>query len=301
MKIKKISVLILFFILNLLLANKVFAATLTFSSSKDEVGIGEQFYVDLMLDPEGQSINAISGNIIFSNESISFVRSEEGKSMVNLWVEKPELNKDWNSVNFAGVMTNGFDGVIDPFNPSKKLSGQIVRLIFETKKPGLAEFSSSKLSLNLNDGFGTEIKISPINTSINVLNYINEYKYEISDEHSSPELEAYITRDPNIFNNKYVLIFKASDKGSGIKSVTIKEGRRKWKEIESPYQLKDQSRHSQINLQAINYSGSGIIINIDKIPYNKKEIAKILVIISGAIILFIFLGRKLHKIKKKIL
>ena len=115
---KKIFIFTLFFILNLFLTSKVFAATVTLNPSNESLGIGEQFYVDLMLNPEGISVNAIKGNVIFDDEYISFVRSEEGKSMVDLWVEKPKQVN--NSINFAGVMSMGFSGVIDPFDGSHK-------------------------------------------------------------------------------------------------------------------------------------------------------------------------------------
>lgn len=298
MKIKKISILILFFIFNLLFINKVFAATLTFEFSKNSVGIGEQFYVDLMLNPEGQSVNTISGSLILPKDNISFVRLEEGKSMVDLWIEKPQLNNDKNTINFSGLMTHGFDGVIDPFNINHKLPGLMIRLVFETKKSGIVNFSTSTFSLNLNDGLGTEIKIPSINKNLDISNFPNQSKYE-NLTFGTPELEAYITRDSNIFNNEYVLIFKATDKETGIKSVKIKEGRRNWKEIESPYLLKDQSRHSVINLEATNYSGAGIIINIDKVPYDWQLIIKFSIIVLIIAISFVFVIRKIYRTKIK--
>jgi len=289
---KKIFIIISFFILNLLFINKVFAATLTLDSSKSIVGIGEQFYVDLMLNPEGQSINAISGSVFYPSENLTFLRAEDGKSMVNLWIEKPR--QSGNNINFAGIISSGFEGVIDPFNPNIKLPGLIIRLVFEPKSKGMVEFSTSIFSLNLHDGLGTEISSPAISSAVEVNDFVHTIKYEGEKDHN-PQIEAYITHDPNIYNNKYVLVFKASDKGTGIKSVKIKEGRHGWTEIESPYLLKDQSRHSPITLQAMNYGGSGIIINIDKIPYDWGRITDILmVIISIIFILGLIIIKKRH-------
>jgi hypothetical protein len=275
-KFKKILILTLFFVLSLFFTNKLIATTLTLNPSKEILGIGEQFYVDLMLDPESESINTIKGSISFSGDNLSFLRAEEGKSIVNFWVEKPKQDK--NIISFAGVILNGFAGVIDPFNSSHKLPGLIIRLVFETKKSGLVDFSTSTFSFNLNDGQGTETEALPANIAINISNTINQVKYE-NKEDDNPELEAYITRDPNIFNNRYVLIFRATDKETGIKSVMIKEGIRDWKEIESPYLLKDQSRHSEIILKATNFSDRSVFVNIDQIPYNWKLLIKILIAI----------------------
>jgi hypothetical protein len=298
MKIKKLKIILilLFFILNLFLASKVFAATLTLNPSKESLGIGEQFYVDLMLDPEGQSVNTIRGSVSFASDKVSFVRVEDGKSLVNLWVEKPKL--EGNTIGFAGVISNGFDGVIDPFNQSHKLPGLIIRLIFEAENPGQVDFSTSTFSLNLNDGLGTEIEAPSANSSVNVGDFSNILKYKASGN-GTPELEAYITRDPNIYNNKYVLVFKANDKGTGIKSVMIKEGGSSWKEIESPYLLKDQSRHSNISLQAMNFSGAGVSININGIPYDWISLIRIAsVIITIIVVLSVLIIKKKYANKK---
>lgn len=293
-KIKYILVF-LFLFFNLFLINKAFAVELTLSPSKDSYGTEEQFYVDLNLDPKGESINTILGSVSFSNDNISFLRAEEGKSMINLWVEKPKLNK--NTISFAGIISNGFGGVIDPFNPSNKLPGLVIRLIFETKNYGNVDFSTSTFYLNKNDGLGTEIKSPPTFKSININNTVNKIKYE-NKNYKTPELEAYIIKDPNIFDNKHTLIFKATDKETGIKSVMIKEGRRDWKEIESPYLLKDQSRHSTINLQAINFSGGGMIISIDKIPYNWRFISQVVMIVVIILISSFIIFKKIYGRKK---
>lgn len=295
MKIKKISIIILFFFFNLFLVNKVFSADLILEPSKEILGLGEQFYVDLMLDPKGESINTIKGDISFSSDHMMFLRAEEGKSMVNLWVEKPKLDR--NKISFAGIISNGFEGVIDPFNPSRKLPGPIIRLVFEAQKYGSVDFYASNFSLYKNDGIATEIKLSSILKSIKINNVINKIKLE-NKMHQTPDLEAFITRDPNIFNNKYILIFEAKDKETGIKNVVIKEGRRNWEEIESPYLLKDQSRHSNIILQAINFSGAGTIISINKIPYDWELISQVIIVVLIIIISAIIIFKKIYDKRK---
>jgi hypothetical protein len=216
--------------------------------------------------------------------------------MVNLWVEKPKVIGG--TISFAGLMSNGFEGVIDPFDTTHKLPGLIIRLVFETKKPDQVNFYTSPFTLNKNDGQGTEFQVDPISSSIKVENFINRYKYE-NNSGGTPELEAFISRDKNIFDNKYTLFFKASDKETGIKSVMIKEGRSNWEEVESPYLLRDQSRHSQITVQALNFSGASIIVNIDKIPYNWNLLTKLILLVIISIVgLIILIIKKNHANKK---
>lgn len=290
-QLKIIFTFIALIILNLFFTNKVFATTIILTTSKNSVGISEQFYVDLMLDTKGETINAIKGNISFPSDKLSFIRAEDGKSMINLWVEKPKIQN--NVISFAGLISNGFNGVIDPFNPSNKLPGLMIRLVFEPKNPGESKFSTTDFSVNLDDGQGTEITLPDASTSIVVANLIKKIKYE-STENNSPQLDAYIVRDPNLYNNKYTLVFQATDKDTGIKSVKIKEGLRDWKEIESPYLLADQSRHSSITLQAVSFSGSGIIMNIDKIPYDFKSLAVNSLVIILILILLILITKKIY-------
>jgi len=291
---KKIYIITIIFILTLFINNKVFATTLDLVPSKKTVGIGEQFYVDLMISSQEESVNTISGSINYPINNVSFLRAEDGKSMVDLWVEKPK--DQGGKINFSGLMTSGFNGVIDPFNKNNKLPGLIIRLVFESEEKGKVDFSTSSFSLNLNDGDGTEIKAPDTSMYINIAGFIDRTKYE-NIKNGTPKLEAYVTRDPSIYNNKYILIFNAIDKETGIKNVKIKEGRRDWHEIESPYLLKDQSRHSAITLQAMNYSGAGVIVNIDKMPYKLDMIHYVIGFIL-LIIIIIFSFRIIRKYVK---
>lgn len=245
----------------------VFAARLELKPSKVVVGSGEQFYVDLMLHPDGDSINLINGTITFQDDYVSFVRVEEGKSIVNLWIKKPTINLHNNTFSFAGVINNGFRGVIDPFDSNNKLPGIVVRLIFEGRKPGKAFFSTSKFDLNKNDGFGTSLQSPGVSTSVIVADFIYNKKQLVTNN-SSPFLEVYVTKDKNIYNDKHVLIFNAFDKDSGIKNVKIKEGGRDWLVSQSPYLLKDQSRSSYIYIQATNYNNVSVVKTIE--PLNSK-------------------------------
>lgn len=282
-------------LLGLIFSHKVSAASLIFRPSTTQIGVGGQLYIDLLLDTEGQPINTIGSTISFSEEMMSFVRAEDGKSMVNLWIEKP--NKTENQISFAGIMTNGFDGVIDPFEQSHKLPGLIIRLVFQSTSPGKAYFSTINTSLNLNDGLGTEIKPTPAYLSIEVVDRPDNSQYTSTDE-SIPFLEANVIQDPNIYNGKYVLIFSASDKGSGVKNVMIKEGRRDWKVIESPYLLTNQSRINDISLVAVSYAGSAVSLYIPGIPYDWKSLIIVISITIIMVLCFYIFAKKKYAKKK---
>lgn len=289
--LRKIIVLSIL-IINLFINHKIEASLLSFKTATNTYSIGEQFYVDVYLDTEGKIINGFEGSIKFSDEYISFIRAEEGMSMISLWVEKPKLNGD--TITFSGIMPNGFGGVIDPFNIQKKLPGLMVRLIFQTKNDGSFKLSSLKSFTTLNDGLGTIENIIPSEISLQIKNLFNTVIYKTEDD-TLPELSAYVTQDSNLYNNKYVVIFNANDKKTGIKQVLIKEGNRDWKEATSPYLLIDQTRHSIITLQAVNYSGSGVSINIEGLP-NTKFLFKNVFIVGIIFIFVLFIIRKFYKV-----
>lgn len=291
---KKI-ILFTFIIFTLFFTPKAHASTISLVPSKNSVGIGEQFYVDVMLDPQGISQNGIEGNISFSPNNTSFIRAETGKSLISFWIEEPKLTN--NTISFAGIIPTGFDGVIDPFNPTQKMPGLMVRLIFEGKFAGTETFSSAPFSITLNDGKGTTLATQETSASVNVQNIQNPFTFK-SQTDVAPKLEAYVTHDPNLFDNKYTLIFQATDSETGIKDVMIKEGNRDWKEITSPYLLQDQSRHSLILLQAVNFSNVSVMFVINPLPYNLFSAGNIALLIIFIVLIF-FIIKKIYDAKKR--
>jgi hypothetical protein len=271
------------------------ASLLNLKASSKDLDIFEQFYVDVALDPEGATVNGLEANINYSG-NISFVRAEYGKSIIGPWLVAPRLG-ELNSIDLAGIIPAGFAGVIDPFHSSLKSPGFVARLVFEAKEPGVATVAVHSSSDTLNDGFGTTETPGSNSIAVPISNTQNPSLYKTTDN-TNPEIRAEVTRDPNLFNNRYALIFSATDSGAGIKDVMIKEGSRPWKNIESPYLLEDQTRHSIITLQSSNWSGATVVTKIDPLP--RKLVTPSNIIILAAILIFVFLIlKKLYYAHKK--
>lgn len=292
----KINILILFILVSFFVFKSAYAASISINPSKDSVSMEEEFYVDVMMDTEGVMLNGVEGIIKFDNEKFSLVRVEDGKSVISLWVEKPELFGT-DSIKFSGIIPNGFDGVIDPFNSNSKSPGLLIRAIFKGLNPGDYNIGSSSFNIMLNDGLGTSVSVPDVNKNITIKDIRVPFVYKEPSD-SVPQLDFEIIKDPNIYSNKYVLIFQAKDKGSGIDSVMIKEGRRKWEEISSPYLLKDQGRHSNISILAKNYSGVTIVKNIDPIPVKEISVANMVILIIIVILIF-FISKKVYDKRHK--
>jgi len=279
MKKDFLKIIFLSLIIFPLFFNKAIASNTYLRPSKDSVGLNEQFYVDLFVNPQDKSINTISGTISLSNNNLDLLRIEDGKSIINLWIKKPK--SDNNVIDFAGLITNGFDGVVNPFD-NNKLDGNILRLVFESKTPGTTEFDLSSVKINLNDGLGTEISIPSSRNNIIIEDFNNDVNYKNTDK-ESPELYAYITRNENLFDNNYVLIFDAKDSSSGIKEVLVKEGSGDWVEANSPYLLSNQNLTKEVSIKAVNFSGQNTIKNI--YPNNNNSLLTISIIATIFVIL----------------
>lgn len=284
------------FVLAIIPSGIVFAAGISLKASSDVVGIGEQFYVDVLLDTQDGSYNAVEGSVEFSPDTAFLVRIEDGKSMFNTWIQKPI--QESGKISFSGIAPNGFSGVIDPFNPKSKLPGPVLRLVFNGIKPGNLDFSTSKFYITKNDGLGTIEELNPSYLSVKLQNTDNYFVFN-NENNSNPQIETEIIKDKNLFDNHYALVFRATDKSSGIKSVMIREGNRPWKEINSPYLLQDQTRHSAISIRATSYSGVTIITKIDAIPYNFRVKYFIIVAVLFVLSMTLIYIRKNRAIFKK--
>jgi len=317
--------LFLVFISGLLNISFVEAAELNFYSKRQEIGLDQQFKVDLFLNTEGENINALEGKILFPADFLELKEINDGGSIVSFWLEKPmalnntntrnntnenitrnnaNINNTRNDANenitlnganiqevvFSGIVPGGFSGE----------KGLILSLVFKTKKEGQAFIEISDSKVLLNDGLGTETKLKTENLSININPNISVPEYIAPSDKEPPEdFKPEIVSDPNIFDGKYSLIFETKDKGSGVDKYFVYENTRKrtridaneWVVAESPYLLKDQKLRSYIYVKAVDKAGNERIVYLNpKYPlkwYEKWEIWSIiiLVIVIGYVVI----------------
>lgn len=248
---------VLYFLLSLLTAS---AAQLFFEPSVKEVGAGQQFQIDLKLDPQNQSVNATEAKIRFSR-NLKLISLNDGNSLITLWLQKPTL-KD-GAVIFSGIVPGGYGGDLGPDWQGPR-PGKILSLLFEAEKPGPAEVKIEDGKVLLNDSRGTPAPLTIPNFQINVNDVGRRYiPPEVKDAEPPEPFTPEIARDPNIFEGKYFLVFTAQDKGRGLDRYEISERRefkifginlrrpQRWTPAESPYLLKDQKLKSHIYVKAI--------------------------------------------------
>ncbi|MBX4197976.1 hypothetical protein KW782_01435 [Candidatus Parcubacteria bacterium] len=237
----------------------VHASTVYVNTPENTFGIGQELVVDIYLDAE-QSINVVELGI-HVNEGAEVVRILDSGSIVSLWVEKPVFNSANRTISLSGVVPGGFQGQ----------GGRIVQLVLKATTAGSLSisFDTTKSKILLNDGQGTEDAkpVFRIKTIV-VTSEKNEDITEVSDSERPEDFLPIITRDPSLYEGRWVLLFQTQDKASGLKQYEVQESdddipdQNAWAVTESPYILKDQSRGSFVFIKAVDYQGNEIVKKI---------------------------------------
>jgi hypothetical protein len=279
------------------------AAELNLISQTQEINVGQQFQVDVVLNTESEQINAIEGKIVFPNELLEVKEIRDGNSIVNFWIErpwalhqtdaKPERKTDA-AIVFSGIVPGGYNG----------RQGLILSITFLAKKEGSGLMEIQKAKTLLNDGKGTEAKLKIFNFQFSIFKEsaaIQPSVPKIKDLEPPEDFKPEIAQNPEIFDGRYFLVFATQDKGSGIDYYALRETRRKieretdakWVIAESPYLLKDQKLRSYIYVKAVDKAGNERIVVVEpRYPlkwYEKWEIWSIIVLL---VVLIFYILRK---------
>ena len=246
------------------------AAELNLTSDIKEFGISQQFQVDLMLDTEGEIINAIEGEVVFSKELLEIKEIRDGDSIINLWVERPSI-RPTGRVIFSGIIPTGFAGVLSPYYEGYR-PGKIFSLIFISKSEGEEVIDLKNGKVLLHDGLGTPAQLTVLSFKIKISREIalTPTPSVIEDSFPPESFKLEIAKDPSIFEGKWFLVFATQDKGSGIDHYEILEKgqrgsfqeligliwKKKWQKGESSTLLEDQNLKSHIYVKAIDKAGN---------------------------------------------
>lgn len=282
------------------------AAELKLNSSISEIGINQQFQVDLLLDTENEEINAVEGKVIFPEDLLELKEIKDNAAIVNLWIERPTA-KTGNQIIFSGVIPGGYVGE----------KGLLFSALFQAKQKGKNVIKIYEAKTLLNDGQGT---LSPLSIA-NFHFFISEQtpilqipKIEIKDTDIPEFFTPLISQNPEIFNGKYFLVFLTQDKGSGIDHYEILEKeqknsirslvkKEKWQIGDSPYLLKDQRLKSYIFVKAVDKAGNERIVRLspqNSLRWYENLYIWIIIIIVYVIIFWRKLKVENEKSKNKI-
>ena len=247
----------LFFLLLLAFyaATPVFAADIFFDAKNQSFAQGEEFLVQVFLNTEEESLNAVEGKITFPTDLLEVREIRNGNSSINFWIEEPH-NSQSGAIIFSGITPGGLSG----------LKEILFSVVLRAKKGGDGAIQADGLRVLRNDGKGTPtiVKISPFQFFISQkLSPISQMIEPIKDTELPEDFKPTIENDPNIFDGKYFLVFATQDKMSGIATYKVREGKWGWfSVVESPYLLIHQSLDREIFIKAIDKAGNERIIKV---------------------------------------
>jgi len=123
-------------------ASSALAAALLYESHDNQ----QAFVVDVYLNTEGQSINALQGSLAFPDKLLQFQGANDANSVVSFWIKPPV--RSGARLDFSGAIPGGYSGG----------RGFLFSLIF--KKLDVAQSQEGSLQLDkfqafINDGLGT--------------------------------------------------------------------------------------------------------------------------------------------------
>jgi len=257
-KVFSVSLVFLFSVSFALMPILASAAEIFFGVNNKDIGIDAKFETGIFINAQSESINAIEGQIIFPSDTFEFQGFYSGNSVIPFWVQQPVLTSQ-GIVSFSGIMPGGFT-----LN-----NGYLFSLILKAKQKGDFTISATKEKILLNDGNGSEAKITKAPLHLNISEKVSAETFSPLYDLTPPEtFEPQVSEDKNIFGGNYFLAFATQDKGSGIDHYEVLETEQfgsfkslfsknnQWVVAESPYLLQDQSLKSDIYIKAIDRAGN---------------------------------------------
>ncbi|MDO8495528.1 MAG: cohesin domain-containing protein [bacterium] len=238
------------------------AAQIYFEPPPATYKVGEGFTLVLILDAEGQSINAVDISIQVP-KLLKIKNISKSGSVIQLWVNEPSFSGD--SINLIGGVPGG----------TTTPKGVIAKINFEAAAIGEGNIAFKPgSSVLLNDGQGTQldlktaggpvfrvipkpketITISPESKPKKTPAEVEEKAEEIKDNKKPEKFEILIGEDPRVFEGQHFISFFSTDNDSGIDHYEVKEGKGEYKIAQSPFLLSDQELKTVLKVRA--YDGA---------------------------------------------
>ncbi len=234
----------------LLLSNSVFAGTVAITKllpATNDLKVGDEVLIELDLVSGGTQYNAIEGSL-FVSPIFEINKVITGNSFVSVWLNSPSVFEG-NTINFSGIAPAGYNKEVGP----------IFSLILLSKDVGSGTVALKNVGIFKNDGLGTRENIAEKSFALSVRAATEDeipYLVSVKDETPPEEFNIELVKDPGLYGGWYAIVWSALDKGSGIKSYDVLEGRRVFKQAESPYVLEKQSLGGKIYVKAYDYEGN---------------------------------------------
>ena len=249
----------------------------------------------VMLDTEGDTLNAISGTLFFGDKIQQPPTIITGNSIVPLWIKSPSVSG--NSVTFSGVLPGGFSVLYDQFGDHPRTQAKLFSLAFPyepdvTKIP----FSFDTCLAYSNNGQGTQVPITTIPSTLSIPTDPKLFAAVVDTE--PPEPFAITVQSVKSFlGGRYFISFQAVDAVSGVQKYYVRENNGEWVVTSSPFIVDASKTPTMIFVKAVDGAGNERIAEAvvpgQTIPFSEDILVLYGVISLGIVIgIFIFLKKR---------
>jgi hypothetical protein len=256
----------------------LFAAEISFIPEYGPMRVYDEQTFRVVIDTEGETVNAVQGTIVFDSEGLSFVNVTDANSILNFWIEEPHFEEA--GIVFSGMTPGGFQ------------TEESTLLSFTVSGVGAQNTTIACKSCQalLHDGKGTETALSIQPYTVSILPWSPEAPEPerplVPVDREMPEIfTPELIRDLAISGGAYTLLFATQDKGSGIDHYEVCEFGYGCVRARSPYEIKHQWLPMNITVIAVdgNDNERAVILTRDKTGY----------VLFAILILIIFFGIRL--------
>lgn len=244
----------------------VHAATMYIDAPKTASSNRGEFTVSIMLNTEGSSVSALSGNFSFPSELFDIGTITSYNSIVPLWVTGPKLSPEKNfdrrtHIVFEGIIPGGFSGVHHPYYQDV-FPGIIFTVTLIPKGEGKDLLKLDDIELHAYDALGTilETKNSSNEVTVPHLSSVSLATKQPLRNSESTTVSVSIMKSDLVNNNTPYLYVYEADPSHTIDHIEIVESseydpkyidEHDWHTVTNPYILKYTSRTKYIHTKII--------------------------------------------------
>lgn len=232
---------------------EVFAAQLSLSAAVSPT-VGTTFPLDVLADPQGESVNSVEASVRFDANRYRFSGYVAADGAIRVWVSPPAEIRP-GEIHFSGVILGGIERAYDPHRPDDHRVA-VARLLLTPIATGEGSFSISRATLLANDGAGSALSVATDDLSVTAKE-ASSSQAAVSPDIAPPlpfsiELVARSTFD----RSPRLAVFRAIDEESGIRDYEVRINNGKSVGSNGSYELPRRLFPYTLTARAIDFAGN---------------------------------------------
>jgi hypothetical protein len=267
----------------------VFGATAYLDLNQSQVSVGDSILVNLRLDTEGESINAVDGLLLLvaGADKVAIKDYNLAGSALKQWPRTPSFDPIKKEISYVGGTPGGF----------QQKDALLFQVVLTALKPGRLTFKPGQMAIYLNDGKAKTVSViaRPLSLEIATGSDKTEDAWAklLSQDKTPPAaFDLNLVSDPTLFNGHYFITFNTLDLQSGISFYEVKEGSLPVRRSGSPYVLQNNNPQEPIMVIAHDKAGNLRTATLNSSNNFSTLLPKVLITLLLILIIMLFYNRR---------